>query len=164
MASIFDDYNTQGANNGMFAPAYIKGNPTSESAVAAWNAARPTITPDVLTQSRGLPPQSGIPPNKYANFTGYVPADFVPSPQYTNFAGQGGPIDRDALRALAQHLPYDLDARRNAIAAQLATRQADPASQAPQQLTQAQVDELGRRGLLFGGRTPTAEEIRSVFG
>lgn len=32
-------YNPVGALNGLFAPAYIKGDPQSEAAVAAWNAA-----------------------------------------------------------------------------------------------------------------------------
>jgi hypothetical protein len=33
-------YNPTGALNGLFAPAYIAGNPQAEAAASAWNAAR----------------------------------------------------------------------------------------------------------------------------
>jgi hypothetical protein len=54
----------------------------------------------------------------------------IPSYQ-ANLASQGT-VDPAALRAMAQGLPYDIDARRDAIAAQLsANQQAQAAYQAP---------------------------------
>jgi len=52
-------YNPQGALNGLFAPAYIPGNPQSVAATAAWNANRGAPPPG--TPPAGMPP-AGAPP------------------------------------------------------------------------------------------------------
>jgi hypothetical protein len=53
-------YNPQGALNGLFAPAYIPGNPESVAATTAWNANRAPMTTPGTTP--GAPPPAGPPP------------------------------------------------------------------------------------------------------
>jgi hypothetical protein len=53
-------YNPQGALNGLFAPAYIPGNPQSVAATTAWNAGRAPMTTPGTTP--GAPPPAGPPP------------------------------------------------------------------------------------------------------
>jgi hypothetical protein len=53
-------YNPQGALNGLFAPAYIPGNPESVAATTGWNAARAPMTTPGTTP--GAPPPAGPPP------------------------------------------------------------------------------------------------------
>ena len=52
-------YDPVGAMGGLFAPAYIHGDPVSEAAVAAWNAAhlklRPTTDPKFSTDAPKSP-------------------------------------------------------------------------------------------------------------
>lgn len=66
-------YNPTGANNGMFAPAYIAGNPQSQAAVDAWNAQnlqpRPT-TPAAPPATPTAPAFGGMMPGAGA------PSDF----------------------------------------------------------------------------------------
>lgn len=87
-------YDPVGALGGLFAPAYIHGNPQSEDAVAAWMKAHYSVTPDIINASR-LPGTGGNP----------------------------GPVDPNALIAAAQGGTYDPSARRDAIAAQVQAQQ-----------------------------------------
>lgn len=53
-------YNPTGALNGLFAPAYIAGNPEATAAAAAWNAANlKTPPPAVAPPSGGYGAVSG---------------------------------------------------------------------------------------------------------
>jgi hypothetical protein len=91
-------YDEVGAMNGLFAPALIRGDPTSEAAVQNWMDQNYQVTNPVVEQSRGAAPFN----------TGNVP----------------GAVDPAALQAMAQGGKYDINSRRNAIAAQLAASQA----------------------------------------
>ena len=52
-----------GALGGLFAPAYIHGNPESEAAVAKWQAENFALTPAMIEATRGpstTVPTSGV--------------------------------------------------------------------------------------------------------
>lgn len=125
--SFWDTYDWDKASKGTFAPPSIPGNTQSEAALAAWNLARPQITPAILEASRGPPttpagaPVTQIDPVLLASYQ--AKGANLPQPAVGSSALNIGPVDPMALKALAQHLPYDVDARRNAIAAQLVGQQ-----------------------------------------
>lgn len=146
--SIFQNYDPQGAMGGLFAPAYIKGFAPSEQAVAAWNAAHHGLSRAQIEETR-MPPL-------YQKPTGNVLADGVYGggvPATQNYGDPRGMVDPDALRAAAMGLPYDMQARRDAIAARLAQNQAlqNPPTPPPPAITQ------GDRTF---GLTPDEEEER----
>lgn len=89
------DYDPNGALGGLFAPAYVHGNPQSEAAVNAWRAANPGLTRVQVEQTA----------NPY--------------------------VDPEALRVSAQGGNYDMNARRNAIAAQVQQQQQPAQQQLP---------------------------------
>src|SRR5262245_13384035 len=126
--SFWDTFDWNKAAQSQFAPPHIPGNAQSDAALAQWNAQRPQITPEVLEASRGLPSTStGAPANLSAAQVEVLRrgGQSVPQP----VAGSGlnrGFVDPLALKAMAQNLPYDLDARRNAIAAQLTLQSETP--------------------------------------
>lgn len=122
MGSVFENYNPEGAMNGLFAPAYIKGYAPSEEAVAAWTAANRSMTPEMVEASRMPNPvmaqdqgmgrrQGGIPLNQ-------------------SYGDPRGAVDPEALRVLAQGGKYDPAARRDAIAQRMATNAATQQQQA----------------------------------
>jgi hypothetical protein len=82
----------------LFAPAYIGSNPQSVAAVNDWMAKNYSMTNPKVEQTR-------------------QPVSF-------NTGNPAGMVDPEALRVLAQGGPYDMDARRNAIAAQVTANQA----------------------------------------
>jgi uncharacterized membrane protein YgcG len=87
----------------LFAPAYIAGNAPSMQAASDWNANFWNMTNPKVEQTR-------------------MPVPF-------NTGNPAGMVDPEALRVLAQGGPYDMDARRNAIAAQMtANNAAQPAA------------------------------------
>src|SRR5262245_6195035 len=120
--SFWDTYDWNKAAQGPFVPPHIPGNAQSDASIAHWNALRPDITPDVLEASRGPATSltgaaATVDPGLlqlYQARERNLPQPAVGSPTLNK-----GPVDPLALQAKAQHLPYDLDARRNAIAAQL---------------------------------------------
>jgi len=82
----------------LFAPAYQAGNPASMQAVSDWQ-------------------------NRVFNVNGQN-IDQTRKPVSFDTGNPGGMVDPEALRVLAQGGPYDFDARRNAIAAQVQQQQA----------------------------------------
>jgi len=93
----------------MFAPAFTPGDPASEAEAQRWMARHYRVTNPVVEQSR--------------------------SPVSFSTGNPAGMVDVEALRALAQGGDYDVNARRNAIAAAVQAQQA--AAQQPQPLTGA---------------------------
>lgn len=122
--SLYEGYDPVGALQGMFAPAYLKGFQPSSDAVMAWQKINRGVTPDIIEQSRmpalwtdptkGITAVEGGPPTKYGE--GRIPDN----PQ---LGDQRGMVDPAALRAAAMGGPYDLAARRNAIAARVLENQ-----------------------------------------
>ena len=127
LASLYQDYNPQGAMGGLFAPAYIHGLKASEDAVAAWNAANHQVNYGNIDQTRM--------PNAYQGPSAMSGGDGRyggPIPLTQVYGDQRGIIDPQALQALAQGGKYDFNARRDAIAARIAANaQAQAASAAP---------------------------------
>lgn len=138
MGNLFQSYDPQGALNGMFAPAMIRSYAPSEQAVAAWNAQNHALTPDMINQLRMpnayQPPSaqgglsgsglsgSGLLNGMLGTAGGAYGAGRIPQTQ--TLGDPLGQVDPNALRALAQGGPYDIAARRNAIAARLASNAA----------------------------------------
>jgi len=119
---FFDTFDWNKAAQGQFAPPAIPGNAQSAQAVQTWQNLRPDITPDILEASRGpaISPTGGVqtvPADAIAAYAGGRGS--LPQPAPGNFGLNKGFVDPTALKALAQNLPYDLNARRNAITAQL---------------------------------------------
>jgi hypothetical protein len=100
-------YDPTGALGGLFAPAYIHGNPQAEAAVADWTARHSTATNDVINASR-------------------APATF-------GTGNAAGAVDVNALVASAQGGTYDPGPRRDAIAAQIVAQPA-PSGYTPKYL------------------------------
>jgi hypothetical protein len=74
------------------------------------------------------------------------------SPVPFNTGNPAGMVDPEALRALAQGGPYDMDARRNAIAAQVQANQAAAAQKvAAQQAAPAAVTSFSGGGQYMNG-------------
>jgi hypothetical protein len=113
--NIFDGYQV-GTVNDLFAPAYIKGYAPAEQALKAWT--------DYNRQGAGIIEQSRM-PNLYVDPANNptIGADGVYGngvPIKQTYGDSRGMVDPEALRIAAQGGHYDLDARRNAIAARLA--------------------------------------------
>jgi hypothetical protein len=113
---LFDTYNAQGALGGMFAPAYIRGHTPSEQAVAAWQQDR-RPGQDIIEQSR-MPNLYVDPASNPTLGGGDVYGNGIK--QNLTFGDPRGMVDPEALRVAAQGGKYDLEGRRNAIAARLA--------------------------------------------
>ena len=117
---IYQNYDSQGALNGMFAPAYIAGWKPSNDAVAKWQGENFGLTEADLDATRG-PPQAnsaeGL-PTPYGG--GSIPLKSV-------YGDARGPIDPAALRAYAQGGKYNMGARRDAIAAAMLANNPAPA-------------------------------------
>jgi hypothetical protein len=128
MPNIFDNYDPVGALGGKFAPAYIHGYAPSEQAVGDWMKKNFSVTPDIIEQSRGVPTlptgaAAPLPANPFKS-QGITDAEYyarngVRQPTTFDYTQNKGPVDANALRAYAQGSPYDINARRNAIAAQI---------------------------------------------
>jgi hypothetical protein len=86
----------------LFAPAYIKSDPAAAQATQDWMDRTYSVSDPQIEQSR-------------------MPVSF-------NTGNPAGMVDPMALKAAAQGGPYDMSARRNAIAAQV-QQQAQPAAQ-----------------------------------
>ena len=125
MGDIFKLYNPGKAED-LFAPAYLKGFKPSEDALAAWNAYHHNITPGLVDELRM--------PNEYRGPPSYSAGNGVyggPIPLQQTYGDVKGQIDPVALRAMSQGSHYDIEARRNAIAARLAANAAAQGAQAP---------------------------------
>jgi hypothetical protein len=103
----------------LFAPAYNPTDPQSMQAVQTWMDRNQGIGPAQVEQTR--------------------------MPSSVNTGNAAGMVDPAALRSLAQGGPYDLEARRNAIAAQVQANQAAAAAPAMNPLA-AYWQQLGFRG------------------
>jgi hypothetical protein len=129
MGSLFETYNPEGALGGMFAPAYIKGFAPSEAAVAQYYAPGSMghrLSSAELDLTR-MPAEYR--PTTYSGGNGVYGG---PLPMTQTYGDPRGMIDPDALRAAAQGgRPYDLEARRAAIAARLAANAAAQGQPAP---------------------------------
>jgi len=88
----------------LFAPAYNPTDPQSVQAVQAWTDRNQGISPAQIEQTRM--PTAGV-----------------------NTGNPAGMVDPAALRSMAQGGPYDMDARRNAITAQVQAQQQAAAAQ-----------------------------------
>ena len=99
----------------LFAPAADPNDPASVAKAGAWQNKYYGMTDPKVEQTR--------------------------SPVPFNTGNPAGMVDPEALRVRAQGGPYDLDATRNAIAAQL---QANQAAAAAKPATAAQMSQYGR--------------------
>jgi len=117
MGELFSQY-MPGAPTDLFAPGYIKGFAPAEQAVNAWRERnRPVITEADLEATR-LPNQWTDPnPGVYPGGVGPYGAARVPD--NLRFGDKRGTVDPEALRVMAQGGPYDINARRGAIAKRL---------------------------------------------
>lgn len=129
MGSLFETYNPEGALSGMFAPAYIHGFAPSEAAVAAYygpqgQGHRLSSAELDLTRMPGE-----YRPTSYSGGNGVYGG---PIPMTQTYGDARGNIDPEALRSAAQGgRPYDMEARRAAIAARLAANAAAQGQPAP---------------------------------
>ena len=135
------NYDPQGALGGTFAPAYIPGYAPSEQAVMNWQQGRAGNMTQAQLQQTAMPP-AWQPPiqSQYGPGSG----QYGPNLAGTSQTYGGSYVDPDALRAMAQNLPYDLEGRRNAVAAQMAAN------------SQAQSDFNARQSL-WGWGQPVAQ-------
>jgi hypothetical protein len=121
LGELFAQYRP-GTPSDMFAPAYIKGYSPSEYAVSQWQVANRGTTDADVEASRM--------PSEYRDQSVTGASDHYGGgriPLNIDYTGKGA-VDPEALRALSQGGRYDLNARRNAIAARLA---ANLAAQTP---------------------------------
>jgi len=118
--SIFEDYDSVGALNGMFAPAYINRFKPSIDAVQAWNDVNHSLTNASIDETR-MPPEWHDPnEGTFAGAgVGYGPYGAGAIPDNLTFGDPRGAIDPMALQVLAQGGKYDMAGRRDAIAARL---------------------------------------------
>lgn len=119
MGSLFENYDPVGSLNGMFAPAYIHGFAPSEAAVGAWNKANAGLTSADIEATR-MPNDYQAPGNPLDSFG----TMFGRGGTTANFGDPRGTVDPEALRVAAQGGKYDINARRNAIAAKVAANAA----------------------------------------
>ena len=125
---LFQTYDPKGADSGLFAPAYIAGFQPSQDAVAAWNAQNHVVTPSMMDQLQ-MPAQWQAPQTQQSSLGTKALGAAGNIPQNQSF---GQPqVDPNALRALAQGGPYDVQARRDAIAQRLAANAAAQAAYTP---------------------------------
>jgi hypothetical protein len=129
MGNLFQSYNPQGADNGVFAPAYIPGYKPSEDAMAAWNAQHHSVTADMIDQLRM--PDAWQPPSQNLPAMGGGPYGEGRIPQTQTLGDPQGLVDPLALKALAQGGTYDVAARRDAIAKRLSDNAAAQAAYTP---------------------------------
>jgi len=111
-SALLADYNAQGALGGLFAPAYIKGYAPSEQAVAAWTQQNQGINRAMVDELRM--PNEWRPPQKPKGFSDVYGSGRIPDNIQTG--DERGQVDPLALTASAQGGPYDIEARRAAIA------------------------------------------------
>jgi hypothetical protein len=133
--NLFVTYNPHGAAGGLFAPAYIHGYAPSEQAVADWQGQRGGLTHEMVANDLLMPDAWKPPaPQEQTRGGGMVDAS-------STFPGDGvyggsniprnltlgknpnGTIDTAALRALSHGTAYDVQGRRDAIAARLLANQ-----------------------------------------
>lgn len=131
MGDLFQSYNPQGADDGLFAPAYVPGFKPSEDAVAAWNAQNHAVNIDLANQLRM--PNAWQPPSTAVAGSGFAGGVYGAGriPQSQTFGDPLGQVDPAALRAAAQGGPYDVAGRRAAIAAMLQSNAAAQAAYVP---------------------------------
>lgn len=112
------NYDPQGAMGGLFAPAYIAGYAPSSQAVAAYQSGRAgggNLSAADLESTRMPMPAGGS-----GQVSGSYPwTQYGPNLTGGNFAFGEGSIDPAALQAAAYNQPYDLQARRDQVAAAL---------------------------------------------
>ena len=118
---------------GLFAPAFIRGFKPSEDATDKWAADRAFSRQDVENTRMPYPWQApqAVNPMQYASGSGYIGGGL---PTRQTFGDARGMVDPNALLSQAQGIPYDKEARRQAIAAQVASNQAASDSYAQQHL------------------------------
>ena len=132
--NLFATYNPHGAAGGLFAPAYIHGYAPSEKAVADWNTTKGGLTHEMIAKDLLMPDEWKPPQQEQTRGGGMTDVS-------GNFPGDGvygggniprnlvlgknanGTIDVEALRALSHGTPYDVGARRDAIAARMLANQ-----------------------------------------
>src|SRR5262245_21660823 len=99
------DYNPEGAMGGMFAPAYIAGYQPSMDAVAAWQAANRSMTPEMVEETRM--PAAWQAPSSSSSTADALGLKAAGMPGATSGGGGSygdprGNVDPEALRILAQ--------------------------------------------------------------
>lgn len=119
MGSLFENYDPVGSLNGMFAPAYIHGFAPSEAAVSAWNKANAGLTAADIEATR-MPNDYQAPSTGFERFGTMLGG----TGGTATFGDPRGTVDPEALRIAAQGGKYDMNARRNAIAAKVAANNA----------------------------------------
>ena len=123
----FADYNPEGALGGMFAPAYIKGYAPSEQAVQAWTEQNQGIDRAMVDELRM--PNEWRPPQKPKGYGDVYGAGRIPD--QLRYGDDRGQVDPLALTASSQGGPYDVDARRAAIAKRVMENQQAQAAYVP---------------------------------
>lgn len=113
---LFSGYSPQGAAGGLFAPAHVPGFPTSQQAVANWRGSNRGITSEMVDQLRM--PQEWFGPEPESQERGPYGGGRIGT--HLRFGDQRGMVDPNALRAASMGGTYDVNARRDAIAARLA--------------------------------------------
>jgi hypothetical protein len=132
--NLFVSYNPHGAAGGLFAPAYIHGYAPSEKAVADWQGQRGGLTHEMVANDLLMPDEWKPPQQEQTRGGGMTDVS-------GNFPGDGvyggsniprnlvlgknanGTVDVAALRALSHGTPYDVQGRRDSIAARLLANQ-----------------------------------------
>jgi len=110
--NIFNTYDPQGAMGGLFAPAFIRGFAPSEQAVMDWNQGR--HLPAASIEQTAMPGLWKDP--RIVGKTPYKGGDIPLNQNLTN----KGLVDPQALRSASMGGTYDLEGRRDQIAARIA--------------------------------------------
>jgi hypothetical protein len=135
--SIYDQYNPNGEAGGLFAPPHIAGWQPAQDATEKYYKRRFGVTGDMIDELRM--PQAGAPASGSVNSGGSDTINFVPKAGYA---------DPKLLKAAAQGGEYDVQGRRDAIAAQvMANNTPAPATAAAPQAAQQMPDWYTERSL-----------------
>ena len=122
VGNLYQDYNPVGALGNLFAPAYLQGFKPSEDAIAARYNAQNHLT-DAQLESTKMP-WEWMAPRAVNPLTYGVASSGAGIPSYLAYGDKSGLMDRNALMAAAQSLPYDMGARQAQIAQRVSDNQA----------------------------------------
>jgi hypothetical protein len=126
-------YDPVGALGGQFAPAHIPGSAQSQEALTNWGKGRGLSYGDIDALRMPLDYSTqNTNSNPYAMFGGGGAYGNQISSNI-GFGDNRGMVDPNALLAASQHKPYDIGARRDAIAQRVAANQQAQAAQQQQQ-------------------------------
>lgn len=125
MGNLFQTYQA-GSPTDAFVPAYIKGYKPSMDAVSAWEAENRGLTRADVDATRIAQPWTD--PSKTLGGDGVYGGPIQANQVYGDSRGM---VDPEALKVWAQGGHYDMNARRNAIAARVAANAAAASAAQP---------------------------------